>query len=562
MVSLRLPQHVLSVLLYSSALLLATPAVAPAQDDGQMQAPAYIAVVDGAATFERDGQSQPAEVNVPLLPGDRLRTTTGRVEVVFPDGAVLDIDEYSVIDLQSLTRLRLMHGRARLAVPGAERPDMATRYQIDTPAASAHTDGPGEYRVTVVADASGTATQLATLSGSAALLTERGTMPVQAGELSMARGGEAPSMPQPFNSARYDAFDRWSAAQQDARTTDAGSDQYLPPDLQMYGATLEQNGSWEYDEPYGYVWYPRVSATWRPYYYGRWSAMRNYGWTWIGADRWSWPTHHYGRWGMRHNAWFWIPGRTWGPAWVSWAAAPGYVSWCPLGFDSRPLFALSFGALSPATGWVIVPRTVFGDTGYRIDRYAVSTRRFAHDTPFVEQAVPPVPAPRAAARRAVTMPGASAGVAVPRAPSAAAPAPRAALPRYPPTIRVDRAPAPRVTTQPPATATAPPAAFRAPLAAPRRAPEVVAPRWSTPSEPAPPRWAPPSTIARQPMAAPRAAPREPAPAARAPAPAPRENVMPPPRGAAAPAPRAAPSRPTPGNSAGAGQAKPRRPGGG
>ena len=40
------------------------------------------------------------------------------------------------------------------------------------------------------------------------------------------------------------------------------------------------------------------------------------------STRWSWPTHHYGRWGYARNAWFWIPGRTWGAAWVSWASAP------------------------------------------------------------------------------------------------------------------------------------------------------------------------------------------------------------------------------------------------
>src|SRR5205814_1433611 len=80
-----------------------------------------------------------------------------------------------------------------------------------------------------------------------------------------------------------------------------------------------------------------------PYYYGDWSPIRSYGWTWIGLDVWSWPTHHYGRWGYERSRWFWIPNRTWGPAWVSWAAAPGYVSWCPLGFDSRPVFALSIG---------------------------------------------------------------------------------------------------------------------------------------------------------------------------------------------------------------------------
>src|SRR6185295_14708019 len=61
-------------------------------------------------------------------------------------------------------------------------------------------------------------------------------------------------------------------------------------------------------------------------------------------DAWAWPTHHYGRWGYASNAWFWIPGRTWGAAWVSWSFADDYVSWCPLGYDSRPVFALSIGS--------------------------------------------------------------------------------------------------------------------------------------------------------------------------------------------------------------------------
>ena len=41
---------------------------------------------------------------------------------------------------------------------------------------------------------------------------------------------------------------------------------YLPQDLQTYGSTFDQYGSWQYDQPYGYVWYPQVEADWRPYY--------------------------------------------------------------------------------------------------------------------------------------------------------------------------------------------------------------------------------------------------------------------------------------------------------
>jgi hypothetical protein len=119
----------------------------------------------------------------------------------------------------------------------------------------------------------------------------------------------------------------------------AESTAHLPPELNVYGGAFDQYGAWQYDAPYGYVWYPTVAADWRPYYYGYWSSVPTYGPTWIGVDAWSWPTHHYGRWGYARNRWFWIPGRTWGAAWVSWASAPGYVSWCPLGFDGRPVFA-------------------------------------------------------------------------------------------------------------------------------------------------------------------------------------------------------------------------------
>jgi len=145
--------------------------------------------------------------------------------------------------------------------------------------------------------------------------------------------------------------------------TPSRSATYLPQDLQTYGSTFDQYGSWQYDQPYGYVWYPRVEADWRPYSYGAWSPIPAYGWTWVGAELWAWPTHHYGRWGFARKAWFWIPGRTWGAAWVSWSFADDFVSWCPLGWDSRPVFALSIGSRRGWDYWT-VPRRTFETRGY------------------------------------------------------------------------------------------------------------------------------------------------------------------------------------------------------
>jgi hypothetical protein len=369
--------------------------VTSAQDVIDANAPAHIMYVEGSATLERDGQIDVVTMNAPVVAGDRLRTASGRVEILFPDATALDVDEESDVDLLSPTLLRISSGRAVLTVAGAGDPSGAVRYQVDTPAASIQTDGPGEFRITVL-DRRGDETELAVVRGFARLTNDRGSASVRAGEQSVAFDGSAPTRTQIFNSARFDPFDRWIAERRSARVAAASSARYLPRDLQVYGGELDRDGSWRNEAPYGSVWYPSVTADWRPYYNGYWSAVPSYGWTWIGADVWSWPTHHYGRWGHNGRAWFWIPGRTWGPAWVSWAAASDYVSWCPLGFDGRPVFALSIGVGASWNGWTILPRGSFGYRGLRVDRYAVDSHRVPRSTPFVVSTSPPVGVPRAA----------------------------------------------------------------------------------------------------------------------------------------------------------------------
>ena len=410
------------------------------QSPGQPPEPAHVAYVDGAVTLEREGQTEAALVNAPLVPGDRLRTTAGRIEVLFPDGTTLDIDETSSADLLSPTLVRLTDGRALLAVAGVNDPSAAVRYQIDTPVASVRTDGPGEYRIAVLTGRNEQQTELAVVRGAATFATERGSTHVQAGERSVAFDNGAPSSPQLFNSARFDGFDRWSKERRDARIG-SSSARYLPTELRTYGGALDRAGAWQYTESYGYVWYPSVAADWRPYYDGSWLSVPMYGWTWIGGDFWSWPTHHYGRWGHARGSWFWIPGRTWAPAWVSWATAPGYVSWCPLGFDGRSVFALSIGVANPWVGWVVVPRSSFGYRGFYAHNYSVAPRLIPRSTPFIVQSASPVPARRAAHTNigtpppstgvAVRRPVAPSGVAVPRSTARSAEPAAGALSRSP-----------------------------------------------------------------------------------------------------------------------------------
>jgi hypothetical protein len=347
----------------------------PATDARANEAPAHISVVDGSALLERDGRSETAPTSMPILAGDRLRTQTGRVEVLFADGSTLHLDTNTRVDFQSDDVIRLLDGRVRLNIPGAGNAGMRNvDYRVDAPSAWVQIIRSGAYRISVLgatpdgreapaAAAAPLEVELAVLRGAADLVNEDGRTSIAAGERAFARAGARPSAAYVFNSAAWDAFDRWSESQRDARL--GVSAEYLPESVQTYAATFNQYGYWQNEPTYGYVWYPRVRPGWRPYYYGQWSSLRPWGWTWIGSDPWAWPTHHYGRWGFSAGSWFWIPGSSWGPAWVSWAYAPGYVSWCPLGWNNRAVFGFSVGVYGgyrydPWNAWTVVPHRGFG----------------------------------------------------------------------------------------------------------------------------------------------------------------------------------------------------------
>lgn len=360
--------------------------------------PPHIELIDGVATVEHQGQSSRAAMSQPLIPGDRIKAENGRVEVMFADGSFLYLDHFTTVDFLDLTLMRLTAGRVTLIVKGqADSTAASAQYQVDTPAASVRTEVAGEYRIATLNGRAIPETELAVVRGAAQLASDAGAMMVRAGERSTAVDGAAPSPPYAFNSARFDAFDRWTASRQDA-WLGSTSTRYLPQDVQMYSGAFDRYGAWGYDAQYGNIWYPTVAPTWRPYYNGYWDYYPgSYGWFWIGADPWAWPTHHFGRWGYARSRWFWIPGRRWGAAWVSWAISPTYIGWCPLGFDGRPVFGF-FGGHStyvsvgydPWVAWTLIPRHSFG-TRVFVSNYLVDGRRLGsfQRTGFVLQRAAP-----------------------------------------------------------------------------------------------------------------------------------------------------------------------------
>ena len=130
---------------------------------------------------------------------------------------------------------------------------------------------------------------------------------------------------------------------------------------------LAPYGQWIEDPHYGFVWSPNVEANFRPYYtQGHW-ALTDYGNTWVSDYQWGWAPFHYGRWTFdAYYGWLWIPGTTWGPAWVSWRSGNGSFGWAPLDpeYEFTPSDFKEYHC--PKDWWVFLPpRYLYGGDYYR-----------------------------------------------------------------------------------------------------------------------------------------------------------------------------------------------------
>ena len=90
----------------------------------------------------------------------------------------------------------------------------------------------------------------------------------------------------------------------------------------------------------------------------------------------AWAVYHYGRWDYDPGyGWFWVPGDTWAPAWVTWRYGGGTVGWAPIAPD-RPGFAAGPPrryAPPIAEAWVFVETRDF--TAPDVGQYALPISR-------------------------------------------------------------------------------------------------------------------------------------------------------------------------------------------
>ena len=301
---------------------------------------ARLSYVKGDVFVERaeDLGYEEGVVNLPLVEGDKLGTKEGRAEIHFGRKNYLRLDGYTHIDFVQLpkrgddsTKLHLLSGSIFLRVSYL---DEEIRFEIHTPDASFYVAEEGLYRFEVRENRE---TELFVYQGSVEAAGEEGSLLVESEERLVVSNGYFTTDPENFYGRLDDGFSQWNRERDDLYFR-AVSQSYLPSELNEYENELADNGRWEYERPYGYVWVPYVvHHEWVPYYYGRWSWYPFIGWTWVSYEPWGWCTYHYGRWHWRLGlGWYWIPTRVWGPAWVHWCWGYDYIGWCPLSYYGYP----------------------------------------------------------------------------------------------------------------------------------------------------------------------------------------------------------------------------------
>lgn len=338
---------------------------------------ARVRYVEQGLSIERpsEGDILAGAVNAALIPGDTIQTTNGRAEIELADSSILYLDTDTRLELRNLADYDNRYERTNLLalrqgairVDNREAADADSVFQIDTEAGSVYLLSSGSIRI----EADGAGTTVASYSGVAEFSGDGGSVLVRSGQRAGVAVGSMPDEPRRFNTARTDGFDLFHDERVSAWTGGHGAPpeaDEVPVEVRPYVRELSYYGTWTTLAPYGVVWRPVFTGAWAPYAHGTWAYYPS-GWVWVSYDPWGWAPYHYGRWDYVSSVgWFWVPGRVWSGAWVSFAVSTTHVGWCPLNYWNRPVFhdaaflsqpAVPVARLDPR-GWQFVPVGRFG----------------------------------------------------------------------------------------------------------------------------------------------------------------------------------------------------------
>lgn len=304
------------------------------------------------AVVIREGKQTPeiADLNLPLVPGDTIRTSDRRCEIQFDTGTVIRLDRNTELKIETilaqclssknqLTNFLLFKGQVYVMYKKYIRQEI---FQVITPNAAVKLN----HNAVSLIDASaegGTDIHMSEGKGYALYGPNENSIKRQAVKKSQKIVITPDNQAVASHSDEIEDFVAWN--EKLSREFDAYHEgkAVIPLPIQklskgvVYFAQKYSNlfGEWIWDRYLGYVWRPYLNdrsypgGGWMPYYQGRWTSVQGQLF-WVPSEAWGWVPYHLGIWiWNKKKGWLWIPGSVFAPAWVDWSFSRGLFCWRP-----------------------------------------------------------------------------------------------------------------------------------------------------------------------------------------------------------------------------------------
>ena len=279
-----------------------------------------LSLVQGDVRFTREAHGDPladekavwetAELNLPIRQGYFLATDNGRAQVEFENGAMVFLNENTVLEFFDLslqdgartTRLVLRQGTASVYV----NPARGDYFSVTGGDFTVETDGRATFRIDNFDDGS----NVDVLAGRVSVIHKNDTKALAKGQSLSVKAGEDSTTIGRLPTG--DDFDRWVSGRIDSVVTATNAAlQYTNSPYYSSGfGDLYTYGSWFPMSGYGYGWRPYgVGLGWSPFDNGSWFFDPFFGWTFCGFQPWGWAPFHFGSWLFQPGfGWVWLPG--------------------------------------------------------------------------------------------------------------------------------------------------------------------------------------------------------------------------------------------------------------
>jgi hypothetical protein len=305
-----------TLLFFPVFLLLFAPA---ARADSSHARIIRLSLIQGDVRFTRDAHGDPlsdtnatwetALLNLPIRQGYVMATDNGRAEVEFENGAMVFLNEHSVLEFYDLslndgaltTRLILRQGTISAYV----HPASGDYFSVTGGDFTVEATSRANFRIDNFDDGS----TVGVLQGRVSVLHKDETSALEKNQsLTMHAGNDAVAIDRVAGS---DSFDQWVSGRIDSVSTATNASlQYVNSPYYNSGfADLSMYGSWYPIGGFGNCWRPfGVGFGWSPFDAGSWYYDPFFGWSFIGYQPWGWAPYHYGSWlFVRGTGWVWVP---------------------------------------------------------------------------------------------------------------------------------------------------------------------------------------------------------------------------------------------------------------